>query len=120
MNPWIVLLGVVVATVVYVLLPVALTTLSRYRRLRLLRCPETGEECRLRFDAARAALTSCLGRPRLVVQSCSLWPSRADCGRACAWLPEAELREGPEVTPASRPAGRRLADPIGRPGRVEG
>jgi hypothetical protein len=47
--------AIVGVAVVYVLLPVALTTLSRYRQLRLLRCPETGKECWVRFDAARAA-----------------------------------------------------------------
>jgi hypothetical protein len=91
MNLWLVPLGIIGVAVVYALLSVALTTLSRYRQLRLLQCPETGEDCWVRFDAARAALSSCLGRPRLAVQSCSLWPVNADCSRACARLPEAEM-----------------------------
>ena len=93
MNPWIVLIAIIGLAVAYVLLPVALTTLSLYRRLRLLRCPETGAECWVGFDAARAALSSCFGRPRLAVRSCSLWPLAGRCSEACARLPEAELRE---------------------------
>jgi hypothetical protein len=91
MNLWLVAPAIVGLAVVYALLSVALTTLSRYRQLRLLQCPETGEDCWVRFDAARAALSSCLGRRRLAVQSCSLWPGKAHCSRACARLPEAAM-----------------------------
>jgi hypothetical protein len=100
MNPWIVLPAIVAVALFYVLLPVALTTYSRYRQLRFFRCPETREETWVLFDAGRAMLSSCFGRPRLLVRSCALWPLGAECARACGRLPEAEMRDARELTAA--------------------
>ncbi len=93
MNPWIVLPALAALAIVYVLLPVALTTYSRYRRQLNLRCPEAGEEAGLYFNSGRAALSACWGRPSLSVRNCSLWPARRRCARACARLPEDAMRE---------------------------
>lgn len=93
MNPWVILPALAALAILYVLLPVALTTFSRYRRQQNLKCPETGKEAGLYFDAGRAAVSACYGRPALSVQNCSLWPERSGCAQACRRLPEAEMRE---------------------------
>jgi hypothetical protein len=93
MNVWIILPALAALAAVYVLMPVALTTYSRYRRQLNLRCPVTGEEAGLYFEPGRAALSSCWGRPSLSVRNCSLWPARRDCARVCARLPENAMRE---------------------------
>jgi len=82
-HPWIVLLAMILLGVFYVLLPTVLGTLASYRAARLLRCPETGGDAEVRVDAARAAWTSVVSRPRLRVKTCSLWPVRGDCGQSC-------------------------------------
>ncbi len=92
MNPWLILPAIAALAIVYVLLPVGLTTFSRYRRQLNLRCPETGEEAGLLFHAGRAGLSACFGRPALSVRNCSLWPERRGCGQECANLPEEEMR----------------------------
>jgi hypothetical protein len=102
MNPWTILSAIAVLAIVYVLLPVALTTFARFRRQQNLRCPEAGQEAGLLFDPGRAALSACLGRPSLRVRNCSLWPARRGCGQACADLPESEMQE---VRRGSGPSG---------------
>jgi hypothetical protein len=93
MNLWIVLPAIALLALLYVLVPVAATTFSRYRGMLLGRCPETHGNVRLRFDPIRAAVSSCFGRTRRSVLSCSLWPARRGCGQECSALPEHELRE---------------------------
>jgi hypothetical protein len=93
MNPWTVLPALAALAVGYVLLPVALTTFSRYRRQLNLRCPVTGETAGLFFHPGRAGLSACFGRPSLSVRNCSLWPEHAACGRDCTALDESEMRE---------------------------
>jgi len=58
----------------------AFATLARYRRRRLLRCPESGAVAIADIEEKRAP-----GRDgaRLSVTNCQLWPERADCGRGC-------------------------------------
>jgi hypothetical protein len=97
MNPWIVLLAIGALATVYVLLPIALSTFSRYRHMLLLRCPRTHQETWVRFNAGRASLSSCFDRPRLSVRSCLLWPERSGCGQECAGLRVSEMREPNEV-----------------------
>jgi hypothetical protein len=97
MNPWIIVPAIVALAIVYVALPVALTTFFRFRRQLNLRCPETGTEAGLYFDAGRAAVSACFGPPALAVRNCSLWPERGGCPRACASLPEGAMREAPRA-----------------------
>ena len=99
MNPWTVLTAIAGLAIIYVLLPVALTTFARFRRQQDLRCPESGEEARLLFEPGRAALSACFGRPSLSVRNCSLWPARRGCGQACTGLSESEMREVWRVRP---------------------
>ncbi|MBI3990325.1 MAG: hypothetical protein HY347_12000 [candidate division NC10 bacterium] len=92
-TPWIVVAAVVALGVLYVLLPVVAQTFLRYRRTKVLRCPEAGKEAEVGIDAARAAYTSAFGQPQLQVEDCSLWPERKDCGQDCLGLPETEMQE---------------------------
>ena len=56
---------------------------ARYRRPRVVRCPETGEPARVQIDAPRAAASAIPGPPELHVAECSRWPERRRCAQAC-------------------------------------
>lgn len=81
--PWNFLIAIAALAVGYVLLPVAATTFFDYRGKKSLRCPLTGEEAKVGIDARRAAFTSVLGKTRLRVQDCSLWPGKRHCAQDC-------------------------------------
>jgi hypothetical protein len=87
--PGLVILGVLVIGAVFVVLPVALTTLAENRHARAVRCPEAGTSARVHFDPARAARGALVGRVWLSVADCSLWPERGGCGQACTKAPAA-------------------------------
>ncbi len=90
-------IGVIVAVgILFVLLTVMASAFARYRAPRVLACPETGEQVRLGIDATRAALTSALGRPRLRVKWCTLWPVWYGCAQSCLQLPELEQPAAPK------------------------
>ncbi len=86
-NPGLVILGILAVGVVFVLLPVALTTLSETRRSRVVRCPESAAPANVSFDPARAVSGALIGRVWLSVPGCSLWPERRGCAQACAKAP---------------------------------
>ncbi len=88
-NPGLVILGVLAVGLVFVLVPVALTTLSESRRSRTLRCPEAGTPADVSFDPARAIRGALVGRVWLSVAGCSLWPERRGCAQACTKAPAA-------------------------------
>ncbi len=81
--PWILLAAIVAVAVVYVLLPVAVEAFLRFRARRRLTCPETGMNAEVGVDARVAGFTAAFRHSVLRVKSCSLWPKRAGCGRAC-------------------------------------
>lgn len=81
--PWTLLIALASLAVVYVLLPVALTTFFSYRGGRVLHCPETGKEADVNIDARRAAFGSMFGRAKLQVRDCSLWPGKKSCKQGC-------------------------------------
>jgi hypothetical protein len=90
-HPWIVVIAVLGIGVLYVLLPLVADTFRRYRRSRVLRCPETGGQAEVGVDASRAAFTSAFGRPQLRAESCSLWPEKEKCAQDCLTLPDVEM-----------------------------
>jgi len=96
-HPWIVVIAVLVVATLYVLLPVVADTFRRYRRSRVLRCPESGGKAEVGIDASRAAFTSAFGRPQFRVKACSLWPERAHCRQDCLGLPEVEMPQALQV-----------------------
>jgi len=82
-HPWIVLVAVLAVAFLYVLMPLVADTFRRFRRPRMLSCPETGGPAEVGIDASRAALSSAFGQPLLRVKSCSLWPKRERCKQHC-------------------------------------
>jgi nucleotide-binding universal stress UspA family protein len=118
MNPWVILLGIVVLAALYVVLPVVATTIAHYRRAWRLRCPSEGATAQIRIDAKRAAIGEALGRPALEVARCSLWPRLRLCTQACLALPADEIRPVPQGAPAPGAARiRKILVPLdGAPG----
>ncbi len=83
MNAPAVLLGVIVLTVVYVMLPVGLAVYAIWRRPRRLRCPVTERDTLVGVDAYGAGVAAAFGRSSLRVHECSLWPENSGCGQEC-------------------------------------
>ena len=103
MDPWLVLLALVVLAVLFVVAPVAAATFAYWRRPRRLVCPEEGAVARVTVDARRAALGEALGRRALEAVRCSFWPRLRFCRQECLAAP---LHEAPPEATAT-PAGRR-------------
>jgi len=78
-------IGAILAMAVFlVVLPTARGMLRRYRGLKALHCPGTGEPAGVVIDAHHAALTAAFrGDPDLRVHLCSNWPERAACHQDC-------------------------------------
>lgn len=60
----------------------AIIKLARYRKRRLLRCPETGGVAIVDIKEMLSA-DKTGSRPHLRVKNCQLWPERGSCGRGC-------------------------------------
>lgn len=72
--------------VLALLLPAALALSGVYRRARgqqQINCPDAGAPATVAIDARHAMLMHTLGESSAKVKSCSLWPSRRNCGQAC-------------------------------------
>ena len=100
MNPWMILTGIAVIAALFVVLPVAVTTFSHYRRPWRLRCPVEGAEAQVAIDAPRAAIGEVLGRPWRQIARCSLWPTVRLCRQECLALGESEMRPMQAGAPA--------------------
>ena len=112
MNVWLILLGIVAIAALCVVLPVAATTFSHYRRAWRLSCPADGARAQIVIDAPRAAIGAVLGRPTLEVARCSLWTRLRFCKQECLALRESEMhpvRQGAPAPGATRQSawGRR-------------
>jgi hypothetical protein len=81
---------IVAIAVAYVAVPVMADVYARFRRPRIVICPETGREARVRLDAWHAAVTAIPGPPRRYVDECSRRPEHAACGQEC--LSDSALR----------------------------
>jgi len=77
-----VVLGVLALSFIPVIL-LTVRTLIRHRGTRVVTCPDTRHPAAIRLDAGHAAFTTATGPTELRVQSCALWPERADCGQEC-------------------------------------
>ncbi len=71
------------APIIWVILALtAYSSLARYRKRRLLRCPETGGVATVDIEETLSAGPT--GRRlRLRVKNCRLWPERGSCCRGC-------------------------------------
>jgi len=92
MNPWLILLGLVLVALVYVVAPVGAAALAHYRRPWRLKCPRAGTEAQIKVNALQAAVTEVLGRGGRSIERCSLWPSQQGCREECLALPPEALR----------------------------
>jgi hypothetical protein len=82
-TPWTVFIAITALALGYVVGPVMLDVFSRFRRRRIVRCPETGLLADVAVDARRAALTAVPGPSDVRVVTCSLWPEREGCAQRC-------------------------------------
>ena len=82
-NPWITAAAIILLGGLFVLLPVALHTFQRYRRKKVVKCPETGGLAEVNINAPRAAISALFSKPLLRVKNCSLWPKRQGCREGC-------------------------------------
>ena len=82
-TPWIILTAIGALALGYVVVPVMVDALLRFRRSRVVRCPETALLARVGLDARHAALTAVPGPPDVRVANCSLWPEKYGCEEKC-------------------------------------
>jgi hypothetical protein len=68
---------------IYVVVPVALTTYRRFRSPKTVICPETGRGATIRLNAEQAAISATVGTPDLQVRDCANWPERRPCAQDC-------------------------------------
>ena len=80
---WIAIVAILALATVYVLIPVASDSYLRYRRRRVVTCPESGALVEICADARRAAFSSLFGKSRLKVKTCTRWPERKGCNQSC-------------------------------------
>jgi len=80
---WILIAAVILLGFFYVLVPLVINTFHRYRKKRVLRCPETGMLVEVDIDALQAAFSSPFGKPLLRVKNCPLWPEKENCHMEC-------------------------------------
>lgn len=102
MNPWIVLLGLMVVALVFVLVPVGASAFAQWRRPVRLTCPRAGTEAQIRVPAMGAAIASLFGWDAAGIERCSLWQVVGDCREECLALPESSRRAVPAGTPPPR------------------
>lgn len=81
--PWTVPIAITALALGFVVGPVMLDAFSRFRRRRIVRCPETGLLADVAVDAPRAGLTAVPGPSDVRVVKCSLWPAREGCAQRC-------------------------------------
>ena len=105
MNPWLILLALIVIALVFVVIPVGLAAYRQWRRPWRFTCPRAGMTAQIQVDAARASFAEVLGgKPE--IDRCTLWPELLGCQQGCLALPAdaRQMRRG-EAPPRLRPVG---------------
>jgi hypothetical protein len=82
-TPLITIAAILALGTLFVLIPVASDSYRRFRRRRVVTCPETKAMAEILIDARHAACSSLFGNPRLRVNDCTRWPKREDCAQDC-------------------------------------
>lgn len=77
------LMAIVGIGLIYVVLPIMADVYFRFRRPRVVRCPENGLAAEVQVDAWHAAATAIPGPPGQHVADCSRWPEHARCKQDC-------------------------------------
>ncbi|HJM42570.1 MAG: hypothetical protein QGH70_08615 [Nitrospinota bacterium] len=90
-HPGTVIVAILALSILYVMIPVMMTAIRHFRGVRRLRYPEAGRTAEVAIDRRHAALTSVLGKPRLRVSRCTLWPERMDCPHTCMKSPQSRF-----------------------------
>jgi hypothetical protein len=72
-----------IGTVLAVYLAIAFTAWIRLRGTRVITCPETHKPAAVTVDTAHAAVTAVWEKADLELATCSRWPERQTCDRAC-------------------------------------
>jgi hypothetical protein len=70
-------------TVLFVYLGIALATWLRLHGTRVVTCPETGKTAAVNVDLGHAAVTAVWEKADLTLATCSRWPDRQACDQAC-------------------------------------
>lgn len=84
MNTPLILIGAILALgLIYGVLPVVIHTFQRFRKRKVVTCPQTHSLAEVDLDAGHAALTSAFRKPLLRVADCSLWPEKKGCAEDC-------------------------------------
>ncbi len=82
-NPLMVLATIIALGVLYVMLPVFLDVLMRYRKDKIVTCPHKNEKATVDIDAKRAAFTALAGKPKLHLKDCPLRQDEMYCNQEC-------------------------------------
>jgi hypothetical protein len=82
-TPLITIAAILALGTLFVLIPVASDSYRRFRRRRVVTCPETKSFAEIQIDAGHAAVSSAFGEPRLKVDDCTRWPERKGCAEDC-------------------------------------
>lgn len=82
-DPVLVIAGVFLAGMIFVVLPVVISTYLRYRGRKSVVCPQAGKIAGVRLAALPAALGSAIDLVPLRVTACTLWLDRANCAQGC-------------------------------------
>lgn len=87
MTRMILTMGAIVAVgILFVVLPTMASIYLRLRGKRMVRCPDALELAEIQVDAKRAAFTAAVGRPKIRLDACSLWPAYKGCAQECVHL----------------------------------
>lgn len=82
-DPLLVLGAIMALALFYVMLPVFLDVLMRYRKATILMCPQKNKEASVGIDATRAALSSLFGQPQIRLKDCTLLHNGQHCNLEC-------------------------------------
>ncbi len=82
-DPFLVLGAIIALGVLYVMLPVFLDVLMRYRKAKTVNCPHKNEKTSVDIDAKQAAFTALAGKPKLHLKDCPLWHDEIYCNQEC-------------------------------------
>ena len=84
MNPLLIILGVALVAVFYLILPMIVIGITKYRKRKfVVRCPNTMENAAVEVSTGSAAISEFQRAPRLKLSNCTLWPGHEDCGQEC-------------------------------------
>ena len=75
--------GAVTLGLYFVVVPAVVSTFRRYRGRRAIICPENDQIAEIEIKAGQAGIMAALGKHRLRVKWCSLWPRRKGCAEEC-------------------------------------